>query len=115
MRNWGVYIRNLRKCSADPKILSTLEQIKDLHRNPVIHPEVQIDIDEALSLVGIAESAISRMIADMKDRGPAILEPVLPLEPNPLAMAALFSALGGDSGSTRDQTPKPDVSEEAAS
>ena len=49
MRNWGTYIRKLRECGVDEKILSALEQIKELHRNPVIHPEAQISIEEVLS------------------------------------------------------------------
>ncbi len=53
MRNWGTYIKNLRTCGADDKVVATLEQIKDMHRNPVIHPDSKIDVDEAFSLIGI--------------------------------------------------------------
>lgn len=73
MRNWGAYLKNLRKCNAEPKVLSALDQIKDLHRNPVLHPETKIDIDEALSLVGMIESVISAMTADMKRRQAAAI------------------------------------------
>ncbi len=61
MRNWGTYISVLRKKGADEKIVSILLQVKDLHRNPVIHPETRMDIDEALSLIGIIESVVSAM------------------------------------------------------
>lgn len=67
-RNWGVYITNLRKCGADAKIVSALEEMKDLYRNPIIHPETQIEIEEALSMLGIAETVINAMIADMAKR-----------------------------------------------
>lgn len=65
MRNWGAYIKTLRKCGGDEKILSALEQIKDLHRNPIMHPESQISVEESFSLVGIVESVISTMIANI--------------------------------------------------
>lgn len=65
MRNWGTYIKNLRKCGANEKILTALEQLKDLHRNPIIHPEAQIGIEEALSFMGITESVISAMLSEI--------------------------------------------------
>jgi hypothetical protein len=68
MRNWGAYIKNLRQCGADEKVIAILEQIKDLHRNPVIHPEVRMANDEALSLIGIIDSAITAIVLDMKKR-----------------------------------------------
>jgi hypothetical protein len=68
MRNWGVYIKGLQECGADPKIIHALDQIRDLHRNPVIHPEVTLTLEEAISLVGIIESIISAIYSDMKQR-----------------------------------------------
>lgn len=68
MRNWGAYLKALKKCNADAKVLYALEQIKDLHRNPVLHPDSRVDIDEALSLVGLIESVISAMTKDIKQR-----------------------------------------------
>jgi hypothetical protein len=67
-RNWGAYIKKLREHGADPKILHALEQIKDLHRNPVVHPEVQLSLEEAVSLVGITESIVSAIFADIAAR-----------------------------------------------
>jgi hypothetical protein len=69
MRNWGSYIKNLREKGGDAIVLNALTQIKDLHRNPVLHPELNLEMDEALSLLGIVESAISAMFADMQKRG----------------------------------------------
>jgi hypothetical protein len=83
-RNWGVYITNLRKCGAEQKIVSALEEMKELYRNPIIHPETQIEMDEALSLVGIAETVISAMIADMKKRATTITT----ITPMPVAAVA---------------------------
>ena len=39
-RNWGAYLKNLKKHGgADPRILHSLEEVKDLYRNPIIYPE----------------------------------------------------------------------------
>lgn len=65
MRSWGTYVRTLRKCDADPKVVNAVEQVKEFHRNPVIHPEEQLTVEEALSLLGIIESVISAIYRDM--------------------------------------------------
>jgi hypothetical protein len=65
MRNWGTYIKNLRKCGANEKVLFALEQVKEFYRNPVIHPDAKVHLDEAVSLLGIVESAISAMHQEM--------------------------------------------------
>lgn len=85
MRAWGAYISNLRKANArgattaDERILSVLEQVKDLHRNPVIHPEAIVALEDAISFVGIADSLISAMVNDIERR-------------TSLAVADLFNA-----------------------
>lgn len=54
-------IKDLRDHSAvDPKILNILDQIRDLHRNPLAH-EVFLEMDEAVDLFDIAKSAITAM------------------------------------------------------
>lgn len=54
-------IKDLRDHStADPKILNILDQIRDLHRNPLAH-EVFLEKDEAIELFDIAKSAITAM------------------------------------------------------
>jgi len=65
MRNWGAYIKNLKKCNGEPRVIHALEQIKDLHRNPVIHPEIALSLEESISLIGITESVVSSIYADM--------------------------------------------------
>lgn len=64
-RNWSVYIRNLKECGASDKVTGILEHIKGFYRNPVIHPETTLRIDEALSLLGVIESAISIMVSEI--------------------------------------------------
>lgn len=60
----GAYIGELSDLgTADTKLLAALRQVKDLHRNPAIHFENVLTIDEALTLVGMIHSAISTRLA----------------------------------------------------
>jgi hypothetical protein len=63
-RNIGAYLNSLTQAGkGDPKVLAIIKQTADLYRNPLIHPEVILTVEEALSLVGIVRSAISEMLA----------------------------------------------------
>lgn len=64
-RNWGAYVRNLNahrkshpESKADPKLIALLDQIREHHRNVLIHPEETLSPEEALTLFGICQSAI---------------------------------------------------------
>jgi len=72
-RNWGVYIAALKKCDANVKVVRLLEQIKDMDRNPLIHPEQALSLDEALTLWGVASGAIHAMVTEIAP--PALSEP----------------------------------------
>ncbi len=63
--NWGNCINELEKSKADKKVLAVLDQIRLLHRNPTIHPEEILSDSQALTLFGIAQSAIIAMIDDL--------------------------------------------------
>jgi len=65
-RNWGAYTRILDKNGGDKKVCSVLDQIRELHRNPTIHPEVVLGVDEALTLLGIAQSLIVAMTKEIQ-------------------------------------------------
>jgi hypothetical protein len=54
-------INELRAKGEDPKLMSILDSIRDLHRNPQMHPEAFLSMDEALRLFDIAKSAINGM------------------------------------------------------
>jgi len=54
---------------ADPKVIATLRQFADLHRNPINHPEAVLTDDEAITLVGITVSCITGMVNDVKSKG----------------------------------------------
>ena len=79
VRNIGVYIKAIRKAQCgDEKILSTLEQMASLHRNPLIHPEAVLTMDEAILSMGIACSAITAMLAALPKQQPTTASPLTP-------------------------------------
>jgi hypothetical protein len=55
-------IKDLRDhfSNVDPKTLNILDQIRDLHRNPLAH-EVFLEMDDAIELFDVAKSAITAM------------------------------------------------------
>lgn len=62
-RNLGAYIREMENArKGDPKVLTSLRQIKDHHRNELMHPEETLNLDEAIGLLGIVQSAIIFML-----------------------------------------------------
>lgn len=68
MRNWGVYIKNLRaNQKADVKILNFLDHIRENYRNPISHPDASITIDEMLVLFGVATAAIVQIALVLND------------------------------------------------
>jgi len=83
----GIYIDELIKLNANPDLVATLRQIKDLHRNPIIHPDETLDMIEAQMLMGIMQSAVFAMIQIVKNKQkllaptPALVSP--PPSPSP--------------------------------
>src|SRR3990167_16530 len=63
-RNIGDYLAELKKYGVgEPIVLSSLKDLKDLHRNPLIHPEHTLEnIDQAIALLGIIHSVIVHML-----------------------------------------------------
>jgi hypothetical protein len=69
-RNFGAYIRTLEANKAEQKAIRSLRELKDLDRNPLIHPESDLDQDEAISLfILCSQTVIPQLIADMNKRG----------------------------------------------
>lgn len=65
-RNLGVYLKQLsEKKLGSAKAIATLQQIKDLHRNPLVHPEDRLTLDDAVGLFGIAQSAANYMLKEI--------------------------------------------------
>jgi hypothetical protein len=60
-RNWGAYIKRLRECKAEPKIIDFLDHIRENYRNPILHPDVNVTTEEAQVLFGVCVSSIVQM------------------------------------------------------
>jgi len=62
--NMGDYLTAMEKHGVgDPRVVAALKQLKDLHRNPLMHPDQSLgDVDEAISLMGAVRSAMSEML-----------------------------------------------------
>ena len=62
----GSYAKELEsKKLGDKKIWETLKQLASLHRNPLIHPEAILTVEEAIDTLGIARSVIAAMLRVM--------------------------------------------------
>ena len=64
-RNWGAYVRNLNRhrnqnssSGVDPKLVALIDQVREHHRNPVMHPEITLNTDEAQSMFSICQAVI---------------------------------------------------------
>ncbi|HEV3393479.1 MAG TPA: hypothetical protein VG103_08235 [Chthoniobacterales bacterium] len=65
----GVYLDKLLELpDVDKDLESVLRQIKKLHRDPISHPEVTLTVPEAVSLLGLIQSAISRILDLIKPK-----------------------------------------------
>lgn len=79
-KTMGSYIKNMNdKGYGSAKVRAVLQQIKDLHRNPLAHPDVTLEVDEASLLFGICQSAIAAMLREI---------PTPPSAPSPLAVTS---------------------------
>jgi len=65
-RDWGHYIEILKKNGAEPDLLAVLDNIRTLHRNPLMHPDDWLSIDEAVGIFTIAQTAIVRLATGIK-------------------------------------------------
>lgn len=78
-RNLGNYLTKMEEFNVgDSKVISALRQIKDLHRNPLAHPEEYLTLDQAINLLGISRSAIGYMLPTIEEAAAATI--ALPAE-----------------------------------
>lgn len=63
-RNLGKYIEILRNNQVDQKVILILDQIRLIHRNPLMHPEDELSQEEALDLFSLCVSAISLTVLE---------------------------------------------------
>ena len=67
----GSYSAELERQSfGEKKVIESLKQFSKLHRNPCIHPEVILSVEEAIGTLGIARSVIAAMLSVMPDVPP---------------------------------------------
>lgn len=66
-RNMGDYLNKMKQLNkGDPKVRAALRDLKDLHRNPLMHPEEHISsADDAISLMGQVRGAMSLMLKEL--------------------------------------------------
>jgi len=66
-RNIGDYLKVLNDNNwGDAKVRSAIKDLKDLHRNPLIHPEDSLDsIDDAIALMGSIQAVVVAMLRDI--------------------------------------------------
>ena len=67
-RDWGEYIKLLGENEANPNATAVLDQLRKLHRNPLMHPEATLTINQAIDVFQLCRSAISALIDDMESR-----------------------------------------------
>ncbi|MGB8889012.1 MAG: hypothetical protein WCC87_19950 [Candidatus Korobacteraceae bacterium] len=67
-QNWGEYLQLLKDNGAGRTVTDHLYNIKDNYRNPLMHPQDSIEMDEAVSLFAVSQSMNEMMIADMVKR-----------------------------------------------
>lgn len=61
-RNMGDYINALERLpDVSPSMLEVLTSIKNLRRNPLMHPDQRLEMDDAIETFDVAKSAISAM------------------------------------------------------
>lgn len=65
--DWGVCVSELKKANANPKVIQVLDQIRNLHRNPLMHPQEVLSMKDAIGLFDIAKSAIGALAEEISD------------------------------------------------
>jgi hypothetical protein len=74
LESWGAYIAALHKkrdVAKDPDIQEVevlLQQLKDRHRNLIMHPEIVLSDDDAFEVFEIAQAAILAMAKKLPDK-----------------------------------------------
>jgi hypothetical protein len=67
----GRYLGEMEKKDfGSKKARAALKQITDLHRNPLMHPEETLSLEDAVGLFGICQSAISAMLKEIPPLSP---------------------------------------------
>lgn len=71
-RTLGALVAKLEREQLDPKLLASLRDLKNLHRNPSMHPEHTLkSVEEAITLLNAMDAPISHMLRLVEDAGAA--------------------------------------------
>jgi hypothetical protein len=66
LKTIGTYAAKMEELGiGKDKVIATLKQISNLHRNPLIHPDESLTLEDAITLLGICQSAISAMLKEI--------------------------------------------------
>jgi len=66
-RNWGEYIRLLENAGCGSDFIDVLKVLKT-KRNPLMHPQDNLETDEAISLFCICQAGMEALIGDVRNR-----------------------------------------------
>lgn len=69
-RDWKIYVEQLVKAGAPQKIARRLEEIREFDRNPYIHPEQNVTLEEAPALFELCGGVILQMAQEMEKLSP---------------------------------------------
>ena len=69
LESWGAYISELHKLKWPEvdEIVTLLQQIKDHHRNLIMHPEIVLNFNEAYTLFQTSETAMMAMASKLPE------------------------------------------------
>jgi hypothetical protein len=67
-RDWGHYVEVLNRNGADASMVAVLDNIRSLERNPLMHPEDWLDIDDAIGIFTLCQTAVTRLVTDIKKK-----------------------------------------------
>ncbi len=67
LKDWGKYLCALRQCKKPSvgQTIDLIQKIKDLERNPLMHPRLVLSADDALKIFELAKSAIILMAEEL--------------------------------------------------
>jgi hypothetical protein len=68
-RDWGYYLQVLKDNGARNEVTSIVDNMRQDDRNPLMHPEKFLNMDEAIGLFNLSQTALDRLVSDMEKRG----------------------------------------------
>jgi hypothetical protein len=64
-RDWGEYVRELKTLNAPERVTTALDLVRSNYRNPLMHPEANLDLDEALGLFGMVQGLLCVVLQEI--------------------------------------------------